>query len=455
MSDHGAAHGGDHGGHGAHGHGPEVWETSIWPVIAAIGAIATGLSLVWVARDSGNDFAGPIAGSALAATVLAIVAWIWERHRKSEERAMGIDIDQPDPRHTQVLTFTLAPGQLEAARAEGGVLRAIQEADLGAIEGFLDFRITISPDDDGPSQVLVETTWADREGLAAYNASRENLLDIVARHEEQVVPGSVQAFDMEVVRDTKKQAYRFGFGAAMTVLAGLIAGGFMFGAAQTLFEEETVVANGDGGPIENPYEIEAGDNFFNKDRLVAPPNTEVTFTLTTTGVNPHNLSFYDARGGTAFIVGAIITSGSTQETFTTPGPGVYYFQCDIHPDQMNGTFEVVEGAPPPGGGPGGPPPGGPVTVTATDNQFDKPTIEAVAGQEFTLTLQNDGNAQHNISIVTERGGEALVPGSRTDLVRPGESATLTFTPPEAGTFYFFCEVHPTEMFGDFVVREAP
>jgi plastocyanin/heme-degrading monooxygenase HmoA len=454
MSDHGAAHGEGHGAHGGHGHGPEVWETSIWPVIAALAAIGAGLALVWVARDSGSDFAGPVAGAALAATVLSVAAWIWERRQKAAEQAAGHDVDAPDPRYTQVLTFTIADGQLERARAEGGVIRDIEGADLGAIEGFKDFRITLSPDEHGPSQVIVETTWADREGLAGYNASRQNLLDIVARHEEEVVPGTVQVFDMQVVRDTKHQSYRFGLGTALVIFGGLIAGGFLFGAAQTLFQEETVVADG-GGPVENPYEIQAGDNFFNKNRLEAPPNTEVTFTMVTTGVAPHNLAFYQSAGGdllTETSRSEIITSGSTTVTFTTPGPGTYYFQCDLHPGQMNGVFEVREGAPPPGGGPGGPPAGGPETVVATDNAYDKTRLEGKAGQEFTVTLRNEGVAPHTLTFLTARGGTALAEGADTGVVNSGESKTLTFTVADPGEYFYYCIVHPTEMTGTFVVQ---
>jgi plastocyanin/heme-degrading monooxygenase HmoA len=455
MSDHGAAHGEGHGAHGGHGHGPEVWETSIWPVIAALSAIAASLALVWVARDSGNDFAGPVAGAALAATVLSVAAWVWERRQKAAEQAAGHDVDAPDPRYTQVLTFTIADGQLERARGDGGVLHEIESADLGAIEGFKDFRITLSPDQSGPSQVLVETTWADREGLAGYNASRQNLLDIVARHEAEVVPGTVQVFDMQVVRDTKHQSYRFGFGTALVMFGGLLAGGFLFGAAQTLFQEETVIADGGNGPIENPYEIEAGDNFFNKDRLVAPPNTEVTFTMHAVGVNPHNLAFFLSEGGELISDTArseIITSGSVTVTFTTPGPGTYFFHCDIHPTTMKGVLEVREGAPPPGGGPGGPPAGGAVTVVATDNAFDHTKLEAKAGEEFTVTLKNDGRAQHTLTFLTAQGGTALADGADTGLVPSGESQTISFTVAEPGEYFYFCLVHPTEMTGTFVVQ---
>ena len=455
MDDHGEGHGAAHGqGHG-HGHGPEVWETSVWPIVAALGAIVSGLGLVWVAKDPDNGFAGPIAGAALAATIIAIGLWWWERRRKSEEQAAGLDADAPDPRYTQVVTFSIAEGQLERAREAGGVISAVQASDPSQLEGFRDFRITVSPSETGPSQVLVETTWDDRDSLGGYNASRENVLGIVSGHDEEVLPGTVQTFDMQVVRDTKKQSYRFGLPAALAMFGGLIAGGFMFGAAQSLFVEETVVADGDEGPVENPYEIIARDNSFNKTSLAAPPEVDVTFTISNTGVNPHNLAFYESDGGAEIAVGDTLDGGATGEvSFTTPGVGTYFFQCDVHPDQMQGTFEVSETAPPPGGGPAGGGPGGPVTVVATDNEFDTDVIEAVAGEEFTVTLENEGDAQHALEFLTEEGGEELATGASTDLISGGESATLTFTPEEAGTFYFHCTVHPTEMFGEFIVAEG-
>jgi plastocyanin len=450
MEDHGAAaHGAGHG----HGELPEAWETSIWPVVAALAAVIAALSLVWLAKDSDSAFAGPMAGSALAASVLAIGGWIWERRLKAKEEAEGLAPDAPSPRFTQVLTFTIAEGQLERARAEGGVIHAIEHADLATVPGYQDLRVIVAPAEDGPSQVLVETTWKGRDGLEGYNASRQNLLDLVSRHDEEVVAGAVQAFDMEVVRDTKHQAYRFGLPQALTILGGLFVGGFGFGAAQTAFEDEaTIIEN--GGPPVVSYEIEATDNAFNRDTLVAPPATEVTFTMVAAGSNLHNLSFYESPGGTPFAVEDPISEGNLLVTFTTPGPGSYYFQCDVHPNDMNGTFEVVEGTPLPGGGPAGPEgPGGPQTVTATDNEFDVATIEAVAGQELRVTMVNDGEAQHNLTFLGE-DGQILVEGATTGLIAGGESGEAVFTPPEAGSFTFICEVHPNDMTGEFIVREA-
>ena len=102
--------------------------------------------------------------------------------------------------------------------------------------------MTVSPAETGPSQVVVETTWSGREQLASYNETRQSMLDILARHDEQVAPGSVQVFDMEVLRDTKDTSFRFGWAGAATILGSLAILGFMLGAGLTLFGE----GGGDG-----------------------------------------------------------------------------------------------------------------------------------------------------------------------------------------------------------------
>lgn len=446
------AHAGGHAAHGADVHE----ESSVWPIMTAIAALAAGIALIWLARDSGSSFAGPVAGAGLAAVFTCVAGWIWEKNQQGKEAAEGFDAASPDPQYTQVVSFLVPEGQSDAARASDGVITALQSADLAGIQGFKDLRVTAAPAGAGPSQVLVETTWENRGAFEAYDASR-GPLDIITGHDQQVVPGSVQAFDMEVLRDTKRHAYRFGLGAGAAIVGGLLAGGFAFGAAQTLFEDAPVVVSdgGNGGGPSDPYAVEALDNRFPFTTLEAPPNTEVTYTLTNNGANPHNISFYESKGGAELgdgAVGPILAGGASgPTTFTTPGPGTYYFQCDVHPDQMNGTFTVREGAPPPGGG-GGDAPSGEVTVVGTDNKFDVKTIEAKAGEEFTVTFKNEGKNPHNLEFLDKKGGKELVAGATGEILSAGESETLTFTPPGAGTYYFQCIVHPNDMFGDFVVK---
>lgn len=79
-------------------------------------------------------------------------------------------------------------------------------------------------------------------------------------------------------------------------------------------------------------------------------------------------------------------------------------------------------------------------------------IEAPADTEITVRLTNEGVLPHNITFVTEAGGSVLADGANGRIILEGESASMTFQTPDAGTYYFFCAVHPLEMIGEFVVR---
>jgi plastocyanin len=231
----------------------------------------------------------------------------------------------------------------------------------------------------------------------------------------------------------------------------------------SLFQEEGTGGGGGVAPTpvpENPFRVVATDNKFDKSEIVAGPNAEITITLVNNGAAKHNIHFLDKQGGTTLAEGAqgeIIDGGGTETklTFTTPGVGDYYFLCDLHPDQMNGTFKVVEGGPTGTGetaNGGGEAPSGAEQVVATDNKFDKKELKAKAGQEFSVTLTNKGKAKHNIHFLDKKGGTTLVEGAQGKIIDGGQSDTISFTVPNPGTYYFLCDLHPTEMFGDFIVE---
>ncbi|MBI2766493.1 MAG: cupredoxin domain-containing protein [Chloroflexi bacterium] len=451
----------DHGDPAAH-----LPDPSVWPLVAGLATLVAAAALVWWSRDRSSQIAGPILGAGLVSLLIAALGWAYEDGRMKKKKEEGGGPGARTPRYTQVVTFAIAEGELLRARTEGGVIPAIDSSDLRDLDGFQDLRIVVSPTDTGPSQVLVETTWSGREGLASYEETRQTLLDVVTGHSGEIVPGSVQVFDMEVVRDTKDTSFRFGLGAAFAVLGSLVVGGFMVGAGLSLFQEGNTGAGGTvtpGGPAgPDPYKVTATDNKFSAIALEAPPNTTVTFTFTNNGAAPHNLHFYTAKGGQTLATGAgaetpVQSKGTETLTFTTPGPGTYYFQCDFHPTEMFGTLTVREGAPPPGGAAaapagGGAPAAGAVTVVATDNKFDKTTLTGTAGQPFSVTLQNKGAALHNISFYDKQGGTTLTPGAQGGFLQGAKSETVTFTPPSAGTFYYQCDIHPSEMKGTFTVQ---
>lgn len=450
--------------HGSHG-GPHLPDPSIWPLVVGVAALFLGAALIFWSRDTSNDFAGPLLGAAIVATLVAAFGWAYEDGRMKRKAEQEHARDGREARYTQVVTFAIAEGQVETARGKSGIISRIEGSDsaLRDLDGFQDLRIILSPATTGPSQVLVETTWSDREGLATYEQTRRTMLDMLASHPEEVVPGSVQVFDMEVVRDTKDVSFRFGAGAAFTVIAGLLVGGFMVGAGLSLFQEEGTGGGGGVAPTpvpENPFRVVATDNKFDKAEITAGPNAEITITLVNNGQAKHNIHFTDKAGGTTLAAGAqgeIIDGGGTETkvTFTTPGVGEYYFLCDLHPAEMNGTFKVVEGGPTGTGetqnGGGGEVPGA-TQVIAGDNFFDLKVIKAKAGEPFTVTLTNEGKALHNIHFFDKKGGSTLVEGAQGQIIKGGETDTITFTVPNPGTYYFHCDIHPVEMTGDFIVE---
>jgi plastocyanin len=361
-------HGKHDGGHGE-SHGVHLPDPSIWPLVVGVAALIAAVALIWWSRDPDHAFSGPLVGMGITAVLLSTFGWAWEDTRMRRKAEQGHGPAPKAPRFTQVLTFAIAEGQLGTARARGGVLAAVDRTDLRDLDGFEDLRITVSPSNEGPAQVLVETTWSDREAMAGYDSTRQSLLDLVSTYEQQIVPGTVQAFDMEVVRDTKEAPFRFGWGAALTVVASLTLFGLLVGVTLSLFESDAVASEGGGGPPvpADPFTVVATDNKFASTTLVSAPNIDVTFTLVNRGRAKHNLAFYNQKGGSELApgaVGEIIDGGgkTVDVKFKAPGPGSYYFQCDVHPDQMVGTYEVREGGPVPGTPPAAP---GSATPAAT------------------------------------------------------------------------------------------
>jgi nitrosocyanin len=73
-----------------------------------------------------------------------------------------------------------------------------------------------------------------------------------------------------------------------------------------------------------------------------------------------------------------------------------------------------------------------VNLVAKDFMFEPTTITAKAGQPITVTVKNEGQAEHNFSIDSLKVNKD---------VEKGESQTVTFTPTQSGAIQFFCEYH--------------
>lgn len=373
---------------GHEGAGVHLPDPSVWPIVVGLAALIFGAGIVWWSRDGGSTFAGPLLGAAIVSVLVAAGGWAYEDGRMKRKAESHEPTDPRNARFTQVMTFAVADGKFEAARAADGIVGLIESSDanLRNLAGFQDLRIIAAPASNGPSQVLVETTWSGREGLATYDETRQTILDMVSGVGDQVVPGSVQVFDMEVVRDTKDVSVRFGGAAAATLIGSLAVGGLLIGAGLTLFEGEGGGGGGGEAPAPSGFaqtgNLVARNTSFPEDAISLPPNTEVTIRFDNRDVSPpHNIQFFAGSetsgalltGCTAGCPAGDVTtpldSGPIvhEFTFTTPGAGEYAFNCLAHPTQMVGTLTVVDGAPIPGASPAAPPAeGSPAATTGTN-----------------------------------------------------------------------------------------
>lgn len=460
-------HSSDHGDHGIH-----LPDPSFWPFVAGLGATVLSLALVWWSRDRTNQLAGPLLGASGLLTLISGIGWAYEDGRMKKKAEEGTQVKTRDARFTQVVTFAIAEGRMTASRATGGILASLFASDnaLRDLAGFQDLRIIASPAEAGPSQVLVETTWSNREGLATYDETRRTLLDSVAAHPDDVLPGSVQVFDMEVVRDTKEMAFRFGMGPAAAVFGALLVFGLMVGAGLNLFARDTAATTAAptvAGPAPAAANLlTATDNKFDKATLEAPPNTDVKFELKNAGKVKHNLHFLDKAGGADLApAGKFIDGGQTDSiSFKTPAAGTYYYQCDLHPDQMKGALVVKEGAATTGGATSAATSvaasGGSTASTGTssdaikvsmkDNLFDPKTLTIPAGKSVDIVVKNEGAAIHNMHILSEAKDGKDFSSSAT--VSPGTENKFTVKITKPGTYNFQCDYHVPDMVGTITVK---
>jgi len=79
-----------------------------------------------------------------------------------------------------------------------------------------------------------------------------------------------------------------------------------------------------------------------------------------------------------------------------------------------------------------------LTIHAQDIKFDVTALAARVNQPVSLTYVNEGAIDHAFAI------DGLADQQK---VKPGETATFTFTPHTAGAFKFYCTMPGHEMAG--------
>ncbi len=98
--------------------------------------------------------------------------------------------------------------------------------------------------------------------------------------------------------------------------------------------------------------------------------------------------------------------------------------------------------------------GGVVPLVAQGIAFDTTEITLVAGEDATVALDNLDTAPHNFAIYANAAdGQSFTdPIFDGPDLSGGESTEYTFPAPEAGEYYFQCDLHPGSMNGKLIVQ---
>ena len=93
-----------------------------------------------------------------------------------------------------------------------------------------------------------------------------------------------------------------------------------------------------------------------------------------------------------------------------------------------------------------------INLVAQGMTFDKSTITVPVGATVTLIFNNkDTGILHNFALYTNSSASQSIFQGQT--ITGPNTITYTFTAPStSGTYFFRCDVHPTQMTGNFIVQ---
>lgn len=88
-----------------------------------------------------------------------------------------------------------------------------------------------------------------------------------------------------------------------------------------------------------------------------------------------------------------------------------------------------------------------------ETAFEPNEITVTAGEEVSVVFVNNAPVAHNIHFFAGEDETAETLAQSENILGPGESVGVTFTAPsEAGEYFFWCDVHTTNMTGTLIVE---
>jgi plastocyanin len=99
--------------------------------------------------------------------------------------------------------------------------------------------------------------------------------------------------------------------------------------------------SGSSGPAPSGPTLTAENVQFTTSSLSLPADQPVTLHFDNKDSTAHNVGIFDKEGGKELFKGTVINGGTATDYKVDPlKAGTYYFQCDLHPDSMNGSVSV-------------------------------------------------------------------------------------------------------------------
>jgi len=81
-------------------------------------------------------------------------------------------------------------------------------------------------------------------------------------------------------------------------------------------------------------------------------------------------------------------------------------------------------------------------LTASGTAWDTTSLDMTAGAQVSIEVNNQDSIEHNFTFEAAQA-DVDIPAN--------EDATVTFTAPAAGSYEFFCAIHPAAMKGTITV----
>lgn len=297
--------------------------------------------------------------------------------------------------------------------------------------GFLGMRVTRTAHPEGDVLVVVETRWSSNNAMADYSALPNNVVSIFERHQDLLVPGSLQVHRMQAEHAEAAEAPTRMYdrlALALFVPAGILAFALLV--------------------------------IYGLSRIyLSIPNEWATVMAAVIALAVLGAAWYFASNpgiprwqwlGAAGIAVAALAIGGTAAA--------------IYDEQHKEVHAPPTPPPANGGGTPAPPPSGELVLNLGDNFFQfpdggekNPTITVTSGA--TINLVNVGTAIHNMHV-SDPGGDypeqfctaaSENPCSDPPRISGGQTGVIVIDI-EPGEYGYRCDFHVQEMHGTLIVQ---